>query len=150
MKLSGLKPSAGSIKSRKRIGRGNGSGFGRTAGKGYKGQTYRKGYGGRVYYEGGQMPLMRRLPKRGMLIFHKIHRYKNDYQIINLAQIEKIGLKKIDCGSLHKAGLINDLKSVVKILGNGELKQAVEVHANMFSSGAIKKIEAAGGKAIII
>ena len=75
MKLSELKPSAGSIKNRKRIGRGNGSGFGRTAGKGYKGQTYRKGYGGRLYYEGGQMPLMRRLTKRGMLVFHKIHRY---------------------------------------------------------------------------
>ena len=150
MKLSELKPSAGSTKNRKRIGRGNGSGFGRTAGKGYKGQKYRKGYGGRLYYEGGQMPLMRRLPKRGMLVFHKIHRYKNNYQIINLEKISTLKGSKIDHDFLYKNNLIKSKDIPLKVLSKGELDKPLEISANFFSKVALEKIEKAGGKAIFI
>ena len=142
MDLAKLTPSKGSTKNRKRIGRGNGSGQGRTAGKGHKGYKSRSGSGKRFYFEGGQMPLMRRLPKRG---FTNI--WAKKIQTVNVAQIAKLGLKKIDIKKLYAKNVINKKSVPVKVLGNGELKTSIEISAHFFSQSAISKIEKAGGKA---
>ena len=140
-----LKPAKGSISPKKRIGRGNATGQGRTAGKGHKGYKSRSGAGARLHFEGGQMSLARRLPKRGFTnIFSK------EVQIVNVAQIEKIGLKKIDIDVLYSKGAINKKNIPVKILGNGDLSSSVEVSAHSFSQSAIKKIEKSGGKVIYL
>ena len=143
-----LEPASGSIKNKKRIGRGNASGQGRTAGKGHKGYKSRSGTKAKLHFEGGQTPLMRRLPKRGMKIFSKNRRYKINYQIINLSQISNLKLKKINNEVLFKKGLIKNIDATVKILGNGDINEKIEFTFNMFSKSAIQKIEKAGGKAI--
>ena len=145
MELSKLNPAKGSVKTKKRIGRGNATGQGRTAGKGHKGYKSRSGSGSRFYFEGGQMPLMRRIPKRGFTnIFSK------EVQIVSLSTIEKLGLKKIDIDLLYDKGAISKKNVPVKILANGDIKSSVEVCAHFFSQSAIKKIEKAGGKIIYL
>jgi len=138
MKLSDLKPRAGSRHSRKRVGRGPGSGLGKTAGKGEKGQKSRSGYSQRPGFEGGQMPLTRRVPKRG---FTNI--FKTGYTTVNLAQLADLG-EEIDADLLRERGLVRKGKPV-KVLGDGEVKGALKVKADKFSRAAREKIEAAGG-----
>tara|TARA_Y100000590_G_C15688411_1_gene1002496 strand:- start:1725 stop:2174 length:450 start_codon:yes stop_codon:yes gene_type:complete len=145
-----LNPSKGSVKNKKRIGRGNATGQGRTAGKGHKGYKSRSGTKAKFHFEGGQTPLMRRLPKRGMKIFSKNRRYKEQYQIINLADLSTIKATKIDSEVLFEKGIISKLDIPIKILGNGKLEKKIEIESNMFSKSAVEKIEKAGGKAIFI
>ena len=145
MKLSELKPTKGSVKNRKRIGRGNATGQGRNAGKGHKGYKSRSGASSRLHFEGGQMSLARRLPKRGFTnIFSK------EVQIVNVAVIESLGLKKVDIDILYSKGVINKKNIPVKILGNGDLNSSVEISAHSFSQSAIQKIEKSGGKVIYL
>ena len=141
-----LRPAKKSTFNKKRIGRGNASGQGRTAGKGHKGYKSRSGASGKLHFEGGQMPLMRRLPKRGMKIFSKNHRYKTEYQIVNLDKINNLNLKKINLEILLDKGVIKNLNKNVKILSVGKIDKAVEISAHSFSQTAIEKIEKAGGK----
>ena len=146
MNLSNLRPAKGAVSSKKRIGRGNASGQGRTAGKGHKGYKSRSGASGKLHYEGGQMPLMRRLPKRGFTNYW----FKNTYQIVNLESINLLKAKKVDNNSLYEKGLIKKLSLPVKILSKGNLDKPIEIAANSFSKNAIKKIEESGGKAIFL
>ncbi len=140
-----LNPAKGSVRSRKRIGRGNATGQGRTAGKGHKGYKSRSGAPSRLHFEGGQMSLARRLPKRGFTnIFSK------EIQIVNISAIDKLNLKKVDIDILYDKGVINKKSIPVKILGNGEIKNSVEVSAHFFSQSSIKKIEKSGGKVIYL
>lgn len=146
MDLSNLKPAIGSTKNKKRIGRGQGSGTGKTSGKGHKGQNARSGGGVKPGFEGGQMPLQRRLPKRG---FTPLSR--KEYALVNLrdlAQFEPDSV--IDAEALSKSGLIGQIKDGIKILGDGELSHALTVKAHKFSKSAVAKIEAAGGKVEVI
>jgi large subunit ribosomal protein L15 len=146
MNLSNLKPATGSTKSRKRIGRGPGSGKGGTSTRGSKGAKSRSGYHKKVGFEGGQMPLQRRLPKFG---FKNINRV--EYKAINLSTIqaifEKNNSEKIGLADFIAAGLVSK-NALVKILGNGKLTAKVTVEANAFSKSATAAIEAAGGSAI--
>ena len=144
MDLGTLKPTKGSISSSKRIGRGNGSGQGRTAGKGHKGYQSRSGTKNRFHFEGGQTPLMRRLPKRGFSNYG----FRKEVQIVNLGKIASLKIKKINANILHEKGAIKKTDVLVKILGNGDIKDPVEITADMFSKSAIEKLEKAGGKAI--
>ena len=144
MDLGTLKPTKGSISSSKRIGRGNGSGQGRTAGKGHKGYQSRSGTKNRFHFEGGQTPLMRRLPKRGFSNYG----FRKEVQIVNLGKIASLKIKKINANILHEKGVIKKTDVPVKILGNGDIKDPVEITADMFSKSAIEKLEKAGGKAI--
>ncbi|KGN70227.1 50S ribosomal protein L15 [Porphyromonas sp. COT-239 OH1446] len=143
MNLSSLKPAEGSVKTRKRIGRGPGSGLGGTSTRGHKGAKSRSGYSKKVGFEGGQMPIQRRLPKFG---FKNINRV--EYSPINLSTLQMLaetkGLEVICKDELAKAGLISG-KELVKILGNGELKAKLEVKADAFSKSAEAAILAAGG-----
>ena len=142
MKLNTLKPAAGSTKTRKRIGRGPGSGLGGTSTRGHKGAKARSGYKKKIGFEGGQMPLQRRLPKFG---FKNINR--KEYQPVNLAQLQKLaeqGLEKIGIQEIVAAGLAK-AGQLVKILGNGQLTAKIEVEANGFSKTAEAAITAAGG-----
>ena len=144
MKLNTLKPAAGATKSRKRIGRGPGSGLGGTSTRGHKGAKARSGYKKKIGFEGGQMPLQRRLPKFG---FKNINR--KEYQPVNLAQLQKLaegGMGKIGLAEIVAAGLAK-AGQLVKILGNGQLTAKVEVEANGFSKTAEAAITAAGGTA---
>lgn len=146
MDLSNLKPAIGSTKNRKRIGRGQGSGTGKTSGKGHKGQNARSGGGVKPGFEGGQMPLQRRLPKRGFTpLSRKVYALVN---LRELAQFEPDSV--IDVEVLSKTGLIGAVKDGVKILGTGELTHALTIKAHKFSKSAIAKIEAAGGKVEVI
>jgi len=141
--LADLKPAPGTKRNRKRIGRGNGSGNGTYAGKGQKGQQSRSGYSRRPWFEGGQMPIQRRLPKRGFT-----HIKKNPAQIVNLGDIgERTTGDRVDSEALKAAGLIRSLERPVKILAGGELNRAVTIVANAFSRAAREKIEAAKGTA---
>jgi large subunit ribosomal protein L15 len=147
MKLHELSPAAGSTKERKRIGRGAGSGQGKTAGKGHKGQKARAGRGMRAGFEGGQMPLQRRLPKRG---FNNI--FRKEIVAVNVADLNarfEDGAV-VDVESLISVGLLKNSFDGVKILGNGELTKKLTVKANAFSESAKQKIEAAGGNAEVI
>ncbi|MBP3692123.1 MAG: 50S ribosomal protein L15 [Clostridia bacterium] len=146
MKLHELSPAEGSTKAVKRVGRGHGSGNGKTAGKGHKGQKARAGYSMKLGFEGGQMPLQRRVPKRG---FNNIFRV--EYAIVNLAALEsfKDGAT-VDAEALVKAGKIKKADKPVKILANGNLTKKLTVKADAFSASAKEKIEAAGGKAEVI
>ena len=149
MSLDSLSPAKGSIKNRKRIGRGNATGQGRTAGKGHKGYKSRSGASNKFHFEGGQTPMARRIPKRGLGTGKFNHmQTKSTVQIINLNVIEALGLEKIDVNILVENGLIKKANNPVKILGDGEITKAVEVSADMFSKTAIEKIEKAGGKVI--
>ena len=146
MKLHELKPAAGSKKAPKRVGRGTGSGLGRNAGKGEKGQNARSGGGVRPGFEGGQMPLYRRLPKRGF-------KCRNSKEIvgINLSALEKFDNDAVvSVETLVEAGVVKNPRDGVKILGNGELTKKLTVQANAFSASAKEKIEALGGKAEVI
>tara|TARA_B100000427_G_scaffold220461_1_gene184310 strand:- start:1997 stop:2428 length:432 start_codon:yes stop_codon:yes gene_type:complete len=142
MKL--VKP-VNSIKRSKRVGRGNGSGLGRTSGRGHKGAGQRSGFKHRYWFEGGQMPLYRRVPMRG---FNNSN-FQKSYEIVNLSNISKIKTKNIDSEVLFKNGLISSLFSAVKILGNGDIDKAYNITASSFSQSAVKKIEKAGGKVIV-
>ncbi|HZJ58435.1 MAG TPA: 50S ribosomal protein L15 [Clostridia bacterium] len=146
MRLNRLSPAEGSTKTSKRKGRGPGSGLGKTSGRGHKGQKARSGGGVRPGFEGGQMPLTRRLPKRGFTnIFAKV------YNEVNLVQLDVFEQDTIVTPELlKKEGIISKEKDGVKILGNGELNIKLIVKAHKFSKAAKEKIEAAGGKAEVI
>ena len=144
MDLGTLKPTKGSLSSSKRIGRGNGSGQGRTAGKGHKGYQSRSGTKNRFHFEGGQTPLMRRLPKRGFSNYG----FRKEVQIVNLEKITSLEIDKVDAHILYEKGMINKIDIPVKILGKGDVKNPVVITADMFSKSAIEKLEKAGGKAI--
>lgn len=148
MKLNNLKPAAGSTHSRRRIGRGPGSGLGGTSTRGHKGAKARSGYKKKIGFEGGQMPLQRRVPKAGFKnINHK------EYFVVNLSTLQKLAeaksLTKIGVAELKDAGLTNG-KELVKVLGNGKLKAKLDVEANVFSKSAEEAIKAVGGNATII
>lgn len=146
MDLSCLKPAIGSTKTRKRIGRGAGSGLGKTSGKGHKGQKARSGGSIKAGFEGGQMPLQRRLPKRG---FRPLE--KTVYAVINLRDLELFDAGSvIDLDDYGLAGLVHDLRDGIKILGDGELTKALTVKAHKFSKSAQEKIEKAGGTVEVI
>ncbi|MBW2477026.1 MAG: 50S ribosomal protein L15 [Deltaproteobacteria bacterium] len=146
MDLSNLQPAYGSRQHKKRIGRGPGSGTGKTAGKGHKGQNARSGGGVKPGFEGGQMPLQRRLPKRG---FTPLNR--KIFSLVNLRDLELFDSGSIvDLEAMGKAGLIGQLKDGVKILGDGDLTKSLTVKAHKFSKAAQAKIEAAGGKTEVI
>lgn len=142
--LSNLKYASGSRKKRKRIGRGEGSGHGGTSTKGMNGQLSRSGSTKRSSFEGGQMPLQRRIPKFG---FTNI--FKKEYQVVNVEDIqtasEKISDEILNISNMKKYGLVSSSRKPVKVLGNGEIKVKVQVEANAFSKSAREKIEAAGG-----
>lgn len=146
MKLHELSPNAGSNKERKRIGRGHGSGQGKTAGKGHKGQKARSGGGVRPGFEGGQMPLTQRIPKRG---FNNI--FADKVVAINVSDLERFndGIT-VDAEILEAAGLVKGKYDKIKILGNGEITKNLTVKANAFSASAKEKIEKAGGKAEVM
>ena len=142
MRLDSLKPVKGSTKNRKRVGRGHGSGLGKSAGRGDKGAGQRSGFKRRSWFEGGQMSIARRLPMRG---FTNI--FKKEFQIVNLDRIEALNLSDVDAQILKDNGLIRSALKPVKILGNGELKSKINVTATVFSETAKQKIEKAGGTA---
>ena len=149
--LSSIGPAPGSRKKRKRIGRGQGSGHGGTATRGHKGALSRSGSSNPAWFEGGQMPLVRRLPKRG---FHSP--FKVEYQVVNLEALEKLaGEGRVQNGVVNpallaKLGLVRKATDRIKVLGGGELKVKLEIHAHAFSKSAAEKIQAAGGKATTI
>jgi large subunit ribosomal protein L15 len=146
MKLHELSPAPGSVRDVKRIGRGHGSGQGKTAGKGHKGQKARAGRGLQIGFEGGQMPLQRRIPKRG---FNNV--FATPYTIINLAVLNRFEEGAVvDVDALLNAGIINKAPYGVKVLGNGKIEKALTVKVAAFSESAKAKIEAAGGKAEVI
>ena len=147
MKLHDLSPAAGSSKERKRIGRGPASGQGKTAGKGHKGQKARAGRGMRAGFEGGQMPLQRRVPKRG---FNNI--FGTEMAIVNVATLDKYfeDGDTVTVEALLEKGILNKTLDGVKILGQGGISKKLTVQVNAFSESAKSKIEAAGGKAEVI
>ncbi len=142
MELNSLRPALGSTKDRKRIGRGIGSGHGKTATKGHKGQKARSGGSVKPGFEGGQMPLQRRLPKRG---FRPLDR--NEYVVVNLQQLEVFEAGScVDREAMDAKGILKKSTLPVKVLANGELTKALTVKADKFSQSAVEKIQAAGGK----
>lgn len=145
MNLSNLKPPVGQNKAKKRIGRGMGSGHGKTSTRGHKGQRAGTGFGQKRGFEGGQMPLHRRLPKRG---FTNI--FKREYAIINLGRLDKFEGDVFNLDLLVKLGIVKKPGEGLKVLGAGELTRAITVEAHMFSKTAIEKIEKAGGKAQVV
>ena len=146
MKLHELKPAEGSRSARKRIGRGIGSGTGKTAGKGHKGQNARSGGGVRPGFEGGQNPLFRRLPKRG---FTNINR--KDYAVVNVEVLNRFDEgTEITPALLIESGVVSNERSGIKILGNGSLEKKLNVKAHKFSGSAKEAIEAAGGQAEVL
>ena len=146
MKLDLLKPSKGSIKNKKRIGRGHGSGLGKTSGRGHKGAGQRSGNKRRAWFEGGQMPLARRLPRRG---FTNI--FKEEIQIVNISDLIRIEKNsEIDPVVLQENGLIRSSLKPVKILGKGDIDKKLDVTASSFSESAKNKIEKAGGTVTIL
>src|SRR5512139_3595974 len=141
MDLSNLQPAFGSHRGRKRIGRGHGSGTGKTSGKGHKGQKARSGGSIKAGFEGGQMPLQRRLPKRGFTPLQRI-----EYAVVNLRDLELFEAGSVvDLEALGKAGLVGQFKDGIKVLGDGDLTKALTVKAHKFSKSAETKITAAGG-----
>ncbi len=146
MELHNLKPAVGSNKSNKRVGRGPGSGYGGTSTRGHKGAKSRSGYKHKVGFEGGQMPLQRRVPKFG---FNNINRV--EYKAVNLDALETLaaaaGLARITVEDLRNAGLVSK-KALVKVLGNGAVTRAIEVEAHAFSKAAEEAIKAAGGSVV--
>jgi len=146
MKIEELKPADGSRKKTKRVGRGIGSGHGKTSCKGHKGQKARSGGTTGLGFEGGQMPLQRRMPKRGFT-----NNFSIEYSIINLDAIDRLaGVEIVTPEILLEKGLIKDIKNGLKVLGNGKIQRSVTVKATAFSSSAAEKIVAAGGKAEVI
>jgi large subunit ribosomal protein L15 len=145
MKLNNLRPPAGQKHSKKRIGRGMGSGLGKTSGRGQKGQHSIAGFSQKRGFEGGQMPLHRRLPKRG---FTNI--FKKQFTIVNLGHLETLAGDRFSPDRLLELGVIKKIGDGVKILGNGALTRAITVEAHHFSKSALEKIQAAGGTAQVI
>ncbi len=146
MKLNQLTATLGATKERKRIGRGYGAGTGKTAGKGHKGQKARAGHGQQPGFEGGQMPLQRRIPKRG---FNNI--FAEEIVAVNVGSLNKFeDGATVDAAALTQAGIVKKACDGVKILSNGKLEKKLTVKANAFSAAAKEKIEAAGGKAEVI
>lgn len=147
LRLNELRPAKGARKASKRIGRGQGSGQGTTAGKGMNGYKARSGAPQKLYFEGGQTPLTRRIPKRGFKSMHKVK-----YQIVNLSDLEKADFSEteIDIAWLHQNGFIHNDIMPVKVLGNGELTKKLTIKASAFSKSAREKIEKAQGKAEVI
>ena len=144
MNLSELHPAPGSRRPRKRRGRGPGSGLGVTAGRGEKGQKSRSGYSRKRGFEGGQMPLIRRVPKRG---FH--NRSRKEYAVLNVSRLEELDGAEFTPESLLASGAVSALRDGLKVLGNGEITRAVTVTAHKFSATARDKIERAGGSALV-
>jgi large subunit ribosomal protein L15 len=140
MELNGIKPAAGSKHAKRRVGRGIGSGLGKTAGRGHKGQKSRAGGYHKVGFEGGQMPLQRRLPKRGFR--SQSAKYNAE---VTLAALERLGAAEVDLLSLKQAGLVGELIKVVKVIKSGEIKRAVKLNGIGATAGAKAAIEAAGG-----
>ena len=130
---------------RKRIGRGTGSGHGKTAGKGHKGQKARSGGHSRPWFEGGQMPLQRRIPKRG---FH--NKFRVEYQVVNVRDLNRVEVSELNPEVMRELGLISNSRLPVKILGSGEVEKAFQVTAHRFSGTARSKIEAAGGSVTLV
>jgi large subunit ribosomal protein L15 len=145
MNLSNLRAPRKANENKKRVGRGMGSGMGKTSTRGHKGQGSRSGSSLMRGFEGGQMPLHRRLPKRG---FTNI--FKTEYEVVNLERLASIDEKEITPDVLRKAGVVNSKNALVKVLGNGDLSKAVTVHAHKFSKSAQEKIEKAGGKVQVL
>jgi len=146
MDLGSLKYAPGSVHKRKRVGRGQGSGHGGTSCRGHKGQRSRAGSSRRPWFEGGQMPLQRRIPKRG---FTNI--FKKQYQILNVKDLDRLeGVKEVTPEVLFKSGLIGKRSIPVKVLGDGELKKAVEISVHAISESAKQKIEKSGGKVTLL
>lgn len=144
MDLSSLRPAVGANKERKRLGRGPGSGLGKTSGKGHKGKGSRSGGNTPPGYEGGQMPLSRRLPKRGFR-----NPFREEYQIVNLGSLENFSMGVIDVAALQNAGLVRGKKKV-KILADGDFTKALTIKAHAFSGKAREKIAALGGTAEVV
>jgi large subunit ribosomal protein L15 len=146
MKQNALKPTPGSRKNRKRVGRGPGSGGGKTSGRGENGQKSRSGYSQKRGFEGGQMPLKRRVPKRGFTNIFRV-----EYRTVNVDRLNELPAgSEVTPEFLQKLGLLRKGKSPVKVLGNGELTIALTVRAHKYTGSAVQKIEAAGGKAEVI
>lgn len=145
IRLGELKGAKGATHKVKRLGRGAGSGKGDTSGKGHKGLLARKGGGRRVGYEGGQTPMIRRIPKRG---FHNFTR--KIYAVINLADLNEISLKEVSLESLREAGILKGAETMLKVLGIGEIKKAITIKAHKFSESAKTKLEKAGAKLEVI
>lgn len=141
IRLGELKGAKGSTHKVKRLGRGAGSGKGDTSGKGHKGLLARKGGGRRIGYEGGQTPMIRRIPKRG---FHNFAR--KEFEVVNLDQLEASNLKEVSIESLREAGILNGNEIYLKILGSGEITKAITIKAHKFSETAKAKLEKAGAK----
>ena len=145
MNLSDLRPPAGQKRAKRRVGRGMGSGRGKTSGRGHKGQHSVSGSSLMRGFEGGQMPLHRRLPKRG---FTNI--FRKEYAVVNVGRLEKLEGDVFDPNRLVEMGVVKKLRSGLKVLGAGELKRKISVAAHVFSKSALEKIQAAGGKAEVI
>ena len=147
--LSNLRAPKKANTGRKRVGRGMGSGMGKTSARGHKGQGSRSGFSLMRGFEGGQMPLHRRLPKRGF-----INIFRTEYTVVNLDrladQIENLDMAEIGLEDYIKLGLASSKKALIKILGSGELTSAITIHAHKFSKSAVAKIEKAGGKAVLL
>lgn len=145
MKLHEMKSTPGSRGTKKRVGRGTGSGWGKTAGRGENGQKSRSGFKNKIGFEGGQNPLYRRIPKRGFTNFNTV-----DYSIVNIEKLQELGLTVVTPETLIEARVIKNSYGKLKILGNGEITIAIEVTADKFSKSAIAAIEKAGGKVTVI
>ena len=143
--LSTIRAPKKANENKKRIGRGMGSGMGKTSTRGHKGQGSRSGSRQKRGFEGGQMPLHRRLPKRGFY-----NPFRVEYQVVNLADLAELGEKEVTPEVLRKSRLVKGKNSLIKVLGDGELKGAITVHAHKFSKSAQEKITKAGGKAEIV
>ncbi len=145
MDLSNLHPAKNSVKNKRRVGRGPGSGLGKTSGRGSKGQKSNSGYSSKRGFEGGQMPLVRRVPKRG---FTNI--FRTEYSEVNLDRLEKVKKATIKLEDLVAAGLIKNESEIVKVMGRGDISEAKTIQAHKFTRSAQKKIEDAGGKAVLL
>jgi large subunit ribosomal protein L15 len=143
--LSNLRAPKKANTGRKRVGRGMGSGMGKTSTRGHKGQGSRSGSSLMRGFEGGQMPLHRRLPKRG---FTNI--FRTEYTVVNLDRIAETGAAELSLDDFRRLGLVASKRALVKVLGSGELKKAITIHAHKFSKSAAEKIEKAGGKAVVV
>jgi len=145
MKLNELSPNAGAVRAKKRVGRGPGSGTGKTAARGHNGQKSRAGYSRKRGFEGGQMPLQRRLPKRGFK-----NPFRKEYVTFNVSMFENKDITEVTLEDYIKLGLAKNLRDGVKILGDGDITKALTIHAHKFTKGAREKIEKAGGTCVVI
>ena len=145
MKLNELRPNPGSTKNKKRVGRGPGSGKGKTAARGHNGQKSRSGYSRKRGFEGGQMPLQRRVPKRGFK-----NPFRKEYSVLNVSIFEARDVKEVTLADYRALGLVKKAEDGIKILGHGDLTKAITIHAHKFSQTAREKIEKAGGTCVVV